>query len=91
MKVELQVHLDGGGLIYLDSVLLLTLGRIRKMATTKRVAKMTPGWSEMLLVIKLKMAFFPSSDVNSIKLSLVRLLCSLCICVLVTTWICKIL
>ena len=48
-------------------VLLLTLGRRRRMAT-KRVAKMTPGWSAMPLVIKLKMAFFPSSDVNSIKL-----------------------
>ena len=72
MKVELQVHLDGGGHLDLDSVervLLLTLGRIRKMATTKRVAKMTPGWSAMPLVIKLKMAFLPSSDVNSIMLS----------------------
>ena len=49
-------------------VLLLTLGRRRRMAT-KRVAKMTPGWSAMPLVIKLKMAFLPSSDVNSIKLS----------------------
>ena len=72
-----------------EGALLLTIGRIRRMATTKRAAKMTPGWSEMTLVIKLKMAFLPSSDVNSIKLS--NILCSLCICVLVLTWICKIL
>ena len=58
-------------------VLLLTLGKRRKMATTKRVAKMTPGWSEMPLVIKLKMAFLPSSDVNSIKLS--NILCLLAV------------
>ena len=55
-------------------MLLLTIGRIKRMATTKRAAKMTPGWSEMPL-IKLKMAFLPSSDVNSIKLS--NILCSL--------------
>ena len=58
-------------------VLLLTLGRRRRMATTKRVAKMTPGWSAMPLVIKLKMAFLPSSDVNSIKLS--NIICSLAV------------
>ena len=58
-------------------MLLLTIGRIRRMATTKRVAKMTPGWSEMTLVIKLKMAFLRSSDVNSIKLS--NILCSLAV------------
>ena len=97
MKVELQVHLDVGGHLYLGSVgrgatvalLLLTIGRIRRVATTKRAAKMTPGWSEMPLLIKFKMAFLPSSDVNSITLS--NILCSLCICVLVLTWICKIL
>ena len=58
-------------------LLILTLGRRRRMATTKRVTKMTPGWSEMPLVIKLKMAFLPSSDVNSIKLS--NILCSLAV------------
>ena len=57
-------------------LLILTLGRKRRMAT-KRVAKMTPGWSAMPLVIKLKMAFLPSSDVNSIKLS--NIICSLAV------------
>ena len=56
-------------------VLLLTLGSRSRMATTYWVAKMTPGWSEMPLLIKFKMAFLPSSDVNSIKLS--NIFCSL--------------
>ena len=72
MVVEILTWTQWKGVL----LLILTLGRKRRMAT-KRVAKMTPGWSEMPLVIKLKMAFLPSSDVNSIKLS--NILCSLAV------------
>ena len=81
MKGELQVHLDGGGHLYLDSV--------ERGATThpwpeqedgENQKKMTPGWSDMPLVIKLKMAFLPSSDVDSIKVSNILCLLTVYLC-----------